>query len=94
MPAGAGSGSLAEPFSLPALRSRIPLGCARWCPQGLLVQPLPTSSFADCRNGVSGYQIVIGDLVSSDLGIETPAGRELPNHLVDSAQADAGDGRP
>ena len=104
MRAGAGSGSLAERFSLRALRSRIRLRCARWCLQGLSVQALSTSSFADCRNGVSGYQIAIADLVSGDLpeqssqdgtvdlGIETPAGRELPNCLVDTARADAGDG--
>ena len=67
MPAGAGSGSLAERFSPPALRSRIPLRCARGCPQGLSVQALSTSSFTDCGNGVSGHQIAIEDLVSGDL---------------------------
>ena len=101
MRAGTGSGSLAERFSLPALRSRIPLRGARWCPQGLSVHQLPTSSFADYRNGIAVHQIAIDDLVSGDLpdqpsqdgtvdlGIETPSGRELPNCLVDSAQADA-----
>ena len=102
MRAGAGSGLLTKRFSLPALRSRIPLRCARWCPQGFSVQQLPTSSFADFRNGISGHPITIDDFSFADLpdqpnqdgtvdlGIESPAGLELPNRLVDLAQAEAG----
>lgn len=67
MRAGTGSGSLAERFSLPALRSRIPLRCARWCQQGLSVHQLPASSFAGYRNGIAAHQIAIDDLVSGDL---------------------------
>lgn len=69
------------------------------------MQCVPASSLADCRNGISGYQVAADDLVLGDLsdqlgqdrtvglGIEAATGCELPHRLVDPPQTHAGDGR-